>query len=279
MNARTSAWALAVVIAASVALAWWAFPRAVEDRRFQLAGMANALFGRPDPMASIVLGLVVTGLAVVVALDARRRGHRVARHILAPLVVGWLAYAAGTGLVLASGGQTTYTGSLQYTFSDGIDHAESIEAVCRSSVGQPTVLADVDPDARRRSSVRGLPVMRLRHPATGAPFAPDVERFEPFDGTILQPFAIPTLADRPKPYMEVIVGSDKGHREPPIGVLDAYDFAFESVDDKGMTGSAVLSAKRWHAVEGGEVRWVDLTMPDDPWPETFSLALVWACRS
>lgn len=278
MNARAIDPGVVFAAGASIALAVWAFPRAIEDWRFQLAGMANALFGRPDPVGSIVLGLVVTGLAVVVAIDGRRRGHAIARHILTPLVVGWLAYAAGTGLVLASGGQAAYPGSLEYTFSEGIDHTETLAAVCRSPVGQRTLLADVDPDVLQRTSVRGLPVMSLRHPATGAPFGPDVERFELFDGTILQPFAIPSLAARPEPYMEVIVGPDEGERQPPIGVMDAYDFALESIDDAGMTGSAVVSAKRWHAVEGGEVRWVDLAIPDDPWPETFSLAIAWKCR-
>ena len=277
MHGRTSALGLAVLAAASLVLALWAFPRAIEDWRFQLAGMANWLHGRPAPVASILLGLVVSGLAVVVAIDARRRGHAIARYILTPLVVGWLAYAAGTGLVLASGGQTAYAGKLQYTFHDGIDHTETVAAVCTSPVGQGTVLADVDPDVRQRASVRGLPVISFRHPATGAPSGPDVDRFDLFDGTLLQPFAIPSLADRPQPYMKMIVGPDEGQREPPIGVMDAYDFTLESVDDGGMTGSAIVAAKRWHVVEGGEVRWVDLTIPDDPWPETFRLALSWTC--
>ena len=119
--------------------------------------------------------------------------------------------------------------------------------------------------------------MDLRHPATGAQFGPDIQRFELYDGTMLQPFIIPSIGDRPLPHMEVVTAPGEGEREPPIGVMDAYDYVIASVEDRGMTGSAVLSAKRWHAVDGGEVRWVNLTIPDDPWPESFGLAISWTC--
>jgi hypothetical protein len=44
-----------------------------------------------------------------------------------------------------------------------------------------------------------------------------------------------------------------------------------------MSGSAVLRAKRWDVLDGGEVRRVNLRIPDDPWPESFTLSVAWRC--
>lgn len=272
---------LALAAGASALLALWAFPRAIEDWRFQLAGLANWFFGRPAPAATLLLGFIVTFIAVIATVDARRRGRHIASILLAPLAVGWLAYAAGSGLVLASGGQTIYPGRLHYTFTGSIDHAEVLTATCRTPVGQRAVLADVDPAVESPVAVGGLPVIGLRHPATGEPIpgGPEVERFDisPADGTVISPFTIPSLGARPLPYMEVIADPGRVEREPPIGFMHAYDYVLESFEDAGMAGSAVLAARRWTALDEGEVRWVNLTIPDDPWPETFTLTIAWTC--
>lgn len=273
---------LAVSGAGAAFLAWWAFPRAIEDWRFQLAGLANPWLGRPAPGATIILGLIVSALAIVIALDGRRRGHVVPSILLAPLAAGWLAYAAGTGVILASGGQQDYPGQMDYTFSGAIDHAETLDATCRTPVGERTVLAVVEPDVRSKVAVGGLPIINLRHPATGERIdGGDFQRFEmnERDGTVLPPFSIPSLGDRPLPYMEVIIGPDQIEREPPIGMMDAYDYVLESVEDAGMSGSAVLRATRWEVLDGGEVGWVNLRIPDDPWPESFTLSVAWSCAA
>ena len=77
--------------------------------------------------------------------------------------------------------------------------------------------------------------------------------------------------------MEVVIGPDQVEREPPIGLMHAYDYVLESFEDAGMAGGAVLAARRWRALDEGEVRWVNLTIPDDPWPESFTLSIAWTC--
>lgn len=75
---------MAVMVGLSVLLAWWAFPRAVEDWRFQLAGLASWFFGRPDPAATIFVGVVASTIIIHIASVADRRGHE-GRDSVAPL--------------------------------------------------------------------------------------------------------------------------------------------------------------------------------------------------
>jgi hypothetical protein len=274
---------LAAMLAVALLLGWWAFPRAVEDWRFQLAGLANPLHGRPAPSATIFLGVVITTVVVLIASVAHRRGRTgIPSALLVPLVVGWVAYAVGAGLTVVAGGQTNYPGRLQYTFRGPLDHTATVPATCRTPVGQKSLLGIVEPTVGGPVAVGGLPVIRLRHAATGASIAggPDLERFEisERDITVLSTFSIPSLAHRPLPYMVVTAGPGEPEQEPPIGFLDAYDFVITSSTDSGFGGEAVVSATRWlDLVEGGEVHWVNLTMPDDPWPDSFELSVAWSC--
>ncbi len=278
MTRRRVRFAITAVVAVVVAV--WALPHAFHDWRYQFAGLANPVMGRPSPILTIAFGLVVSAVVIVIAIAARRRGAP-ASLLLVPLAVGWLAYAAGTGLAVAGGGQATHPGQLRYTFSGGIEHTETLAAVCSSAVGHPDLIADIEPDVDRHPAVQGLPAISLRHPATALLWdaGPDVHRFEIVrtDGTVPPPFEIAALADRPRPYMEEVSGPDPGQRQPPIGLLDAYDFDIVSSDDAGISGRAMLGAKRWHEPEAGEVRWVDLTIPNDPWPESFDLEVSWTC--
>jgi hypothetical protein len=274
---------MAVTVGLAVLLAWWAFPRAVEDWRFQLAGLASWFFGRPDPAATIFLGVVASTIIIHIASVAHRRGSaRIPSALLVPLAVGWLAYGLGAGLTAVSGGQTTHRGRLQYTFSDPLQHVVSIPATCRTPVGQASLLAVVEPTVGGPVAIGGLPVIRLRHDATGAWVAggPELERFEidERDSTLLTGFSIPSLAHRPLPYMVVTAGPDEPAQEPPIAFLDAYDLVIASSTGGGFEGEAIVSATRWlDVVEGGEVHWVNLTIPDDPWPPSFELSVAWAC--
>lgn len=273
---------LGAMLAVALLLAWWAFPRAIEDWRFQLAGLANPLHGRPGPGATIFLGVVITTVVVLIASVAHRRGRTaIPSALLVPLVVGWVAYAVGAGLTV-SGGQTNYPGRLQYAFRGPLDHTATIPAMCRTPVGQRSLLAIVEPTVGGPVAVGGLPVIRLRHAATGASVAggPELERFEinEPDSTVLSTFSIPSLAHRPLPNRLVTAGPDGPEQEPPIGFLDAYDFVITSFIDSGFGGEAIISATRWRdLVEGGEAHWVNLTIPDDPWPDNFELSVAWSC--
>ena len=273
---------IAITAVLAIVAAAWAFPHAYDDWRYQFAGLSNPVMGRPTPALTIAFGLVMSAVVIVTAVYVRRRGAG-SSLFLAPLAVGWLAYAAGTGLVVAGGGQVLHPGQLRYTFSGGIEHTETLAAICSSAVGHPDLIADIEPDVDRRPAVQGLPVISLRHPATSLLWdaGPDVHRFEidRSDGSVPPPFEIAALGNRPLPYMEEVSGPEPGQRQPPIGMMDAYDFVVVSAGEDGMTGQAMLDARRWHEPEGGEVRWVDLTVPDDPWPESFDLAVSWTCDS
>jgi hypothetical protein len=270
------------IVGASALLAWWALPRAVDDWRFQLAGLASWFFGRPDPVATIAVGVVVSTILIHLASVVHRRARAgIASALLIPLATGWLAYATGAAMTILSGGQTVYPGQLDYTFSGTLGHTATLPATCHTPVGRSSLLAHVEPTVGGPVAVGGLPIIRVRHAATGEMVegGPELERFE-IDGTMLSAFSIPSLADRPLPYMVVTAGPDGPEREPPIAFMDAYDLTVTSSTDDGFTGEAIISATRWlDLVEGGEAHWVNLTVPDDPWPQAFTLSVAWSCTT
>lgn len=273
-----------LIASSSALLVWWAIPRAVEDWRFQLAGLASWFFGRPDPVATIAVGVVVSTILIHVAsVLHRRRRAGIASALMIPLAIGWLAYGMVAAVTVVSGGQTTYAGQLQYTFSGTLDHTATVPAMCRTPVGRSSLLADVEPTVGGPVAVGGLPIIRLRHAATGDAVAggPELDPFhiDERNQTMLSPFSIPRFADRPLPYMIVTGGLNEPEREPPIGFMDAYDLAVTSSTDDGFAGEAIVIGTRWlDLVEGGEAHWVNLTVPDDPWPSTFTLSVKWSCQ-
>ena len=274
---------IAVLVGAVVVL--WAFPRAIEDWQFQLAGMADPFLGRPAPGVTVVLGVVasVVVLGVVVALGRSGRPAINRTWLILPLIAGWVAYGSGAALTLAGGGQESRPGTLQYELGAPVTHAATVPAVCRTPVGKPTALAEVRPTMGSATpAVAGLPMLQLRDRATGAvgrsgpsvvPVASGVG-----DGNVIAPFEVPGLPDRPRPYLEAREGHGAIRSEPPIGFLAAYDYAVTSLEDHGLSGVASIVATRWEdPYDGGGLRWVNLRIPDDPWPDTFELTIDWSC--
>lgn len=275
-----------VAVVIGTALAIWAFPRAVEDWQFQLAGLADPFLGRPAPGASIILGSVLSLVVLGVVLALGRRGGRRAglrSWWTLPLVAGWLAYGSGAALTLAGGGQTSYVGTLRYELGAPVSHTATVAAVCRTPVGKPTVVADVRPSTGNGTpAIGGLPMLSLREVATGRP-----ERFGPLaeplssgagDGSTLVPYPLPGLPDRVLPHREFRLDGGTTRIEPPIGFLAAYDYAVTGVEDRGLLGVAILEAMRREDPFGGdESRWINLRIANEPWPETFELAIAWSC--
>ena len=262
----------------------WAFPRAIEDWQFQLAGKADPFLGRPAPGVTILLGVVasIVVLGVVVAMRHSGRQGVIRTWWILPLIAGWVAYGSGAALTLAGGGQVAYAGTLQYELGAPVAHSATVPAVCRTPVGKPTALAEVRPTIGSSSpAVGGLPMLALRDAATGAlgrsgasavPIASGLG-----DGSVIAPYEIPSLPDRPRPYLETR-GDGATRSEPPIGFLAAYDYAITSLDDRGLSGVANIVATRWEdPYDGGGLRWVNLRIPDDPWPDSFELTIAWSC--
>lgn len=65
---------------------------------------------------------------------------------------------------------------------------------------------------------------------------------------------------------------------PPIGFLQAYDFQVARSVESGSSGLVTMEGVRFKDPFGSaDVRWVNLVIPDDPWPETFVFTIDWTC--
>ncbi len=276
---------LVVLLVVAAAIIVVTVPRAIEDWQFQLAGLADPFLGRPAPGVSIVIGVLVSIIVLLVALWRSRPRRRAIRSALVwPLIAFWGAYAVGAGTTVVGGGQSTYMGTLSYDFGPVIGHQTTVRARCRTPVGKPSVLSDVSPSTDDMAApVEGLPMLWLRHEATGGRARPG-ELAEPLvvrlgDGRSLPPYAVPGMTDRPRPYLDVTMSDGTHHTEPPIDFLRAYDYRISTIEDRGLSGSATLQAQRWTNPydAGGGLRWVDLVIANDPWPPSFDMSVTWAC--
>ena len=278
-------WRIVATVSVGAALAAWAFPRAIEDWQFQLAGLADPFLGRPAPGLTILVGVVASAIvgSIVLVVGRTNRPAALRSGWAWPLLAGWLAYGLGAAITLAGGGQAAYPGTLRYDFGEQGQHETTGPAGCRTPVGKPTVLAEVRPTVGNGTpAVGGLPMLWLREAATGAP-----ERFGPLteplisgagDGTALAAFVVPTLPGRVLPFLEMTHGDGTVTSEVPIEFLRAYDYVVIDLDDRGLSGEATVRATRWEDPYGGDgLRWVNLTIPNDPWPESFELSIGWSC--
>jgi hypothetical protein len=55
-----------------------------------------------------------------------------------------------------------------------------------------------------------------------------------------------------------------------------YDYLVTKVTESGLSGVAELTAVRW---QDSWPNWVNLTIPNDPWPPTYSLTVSWTCQA
>jgi hypothetical protein len=275
-----------VLAIVSLAIAAVAVYRAIEDWRFQLAGLADPFLGRPSPGVTMIIGALISIVILGGALLRSRPRARVTKSIVVlPVLAFWGAYGLGAAMTVIGGGRSTYPGTLTYNFGPVIDHRVTVQADCHTPVGKPFVLSDVRPSiGQATGAIGGLPMLRLRHEATGASGRPD-GMAEPVAFGLgdqpLPPYPVPGMTDRPRPYL--VVTSDDGtpRSDPPIDFLRAYDYRVSSIDDVGMSGTATLHAERWTDPfgAGGGLRWVDLVIADDPWPMSFDLSVAWICDS
>lgn len=92
-------------IIVGTALVLWAFPGAIEDWQFQIAGLADPFLGRPAPGVTVLLGSIASIVVLGIALVRGRNGRRAATRSwwTVPLLAGWVAYGSGAALTLAGG--------------------------------------------------------------------------------------------------------------------------------------------------------------------------------
>ena len=58
--------------------------------------------------------------------------------------------------------------------------------------------------------------------------------------------------------------------------MRAYDcFQVTRLTGSGLSGVAQLTGVRFKDLTG---IWTNLTIPDDPWPETYELTISWTCE-
>ena len=286
IQGRSRSWVLAGLLAAiAVGLAGWAFGHGLQDWRFQMAGLADPFLGRPAPATSVILGLVLTGLAMLgwrLAQRAMRVGHGTGaepvrwrrRTLVMPILVVWGGYILGASAVIARGGPTDYRATMLFEFDRPLGATAEVPASCRSVVGEPRRVAEITPQAD------GLFRINLRNVATGGadPWSADPTAILANDGVPGNDFTFSSLPDRPAPYLELTLDDGSLRSEPPISFLGAYDQEVTNVVDSGLSGVARMTGSRFRdSSEGGSERWVNLVIADDPWPDTFGLTISWTC--
>jgi len=272
------------IVLVAVLVAALAFQQATVDMRYQLADLADPFLGRPAPGWSIGIGIVLTlagGIAISVASALRRpersqttSDHRSTWRWSTVFVAGWVAYAAGAATIAAGSGSPTYGGTVHLEFGAPLDSTADVPVSCRLVVGDPDAVAVVTPQAQ------DVPMLDLRSAATGAsyPWASPAPALASHGSAARPPFTPPNVPERPAPYLQVTAPDGTVRTDPPLSFLRAYDFWVLEVTESGLSGSARIQGTRFADPYGGSgLEYVNLEIPNDPWPPTFELTMRWTC--
>jgi hypothetical protein len=272
------------ILLASFGIAVLAFRQATIDMRYELAGLADPFLGRPAPGWSIGIGVVLTlvGVIVLVVVAARTRPHgspdaqdrRSPWRWGAVLVAGWIAYAAGAATIAAGSGSLLAGGTVRLEFGAPLSSTADVPVSCRLVVGDPGAVAVVTPQAQ------DVPMLDLRNPATGAtfPWASPAHALASHGSMAGPSFTPPNVPERPAPYLQVTAPDGTVRTDPPLTFLRAYDYRVLEVSESGLSGSARIQGTRFADPYGGSgLEYVDLEIPNDPWPPTFELTMRWTC--
>jgi hypothetical protein len=262
-----------------VAVVW--YRAGAEDWRYQLAGLADPFLGRPAPAWSVFVGIVLSALVGALILIARavvrrtrpaptRTGGGLRWHWWWLLIAGWGGYVVGSAVVLAGGGPVDYRGGMHVEFSAPLGSVVDVPATCRSVVGKPGLVAQVVP------AVDGFVALDLRHVATGTAWVRASLTNDRVPGNDFEPSNVP---DRPAPYLLYEFEDGSTEAQPPISFLRAYDYGVARLTESGLSGVADLTGGRFRDPYGrAMIRWENLTIPNDPWPETYRLTVSWTCN-
>jgi hypothetical protein len=315
-----------------VGIAFWAYSRGTVDWRWELAGLADAFLGRPDPAFTIiffgicsllaivvwavirrishsplgastttrwqwwlVFGVLTAGLALViqavvlwiplviwaVVLWMRRSpswiGSTVRWHWWWVLLAWWIGYFAGGAVTIATEAPVNYPASVHVEFRTPLLSVADAQATCRSVVGQPGLVAQV-------AQVGGFLQIDLRDEmghdrGDGRAWAAvDHNGWHSHDpASEIKPANLP---ERPAPYKLRAVGYPATMKaDPPLSFMQVYDYQVTKVTESGLSGVAELTGVRWWDPGWNPRWWVNLTIPNDPWPPTYELTVSWTCQT
>ncbi len=264
-----------------VIVAAWAFGQGQTDWRYKVAGLGDPFLGRPAPELTVIIGLVLT--VIIAAATAATGLVRWTRHAatdlagrllgwswLLLLIAWWGGYAAGGATIVAAGGPIDYRATIHWEFGAPFNHTADVSGTCRSVVGRPETVAEV------RADVAGLPPIYLRNVVSGdrLPLLGSTPWEDAGDYPEGAAIFEPTKAlERPSPYLEAA-----GVARRPISFVRAYEYQATDLADSRLSGTAHLTGTRFgDPYGGGSLRWVNLTVPNDPWPPTLELSVSWTC--
>ncbi len=276
--------ACAVLTAPLVYVAAVTFGQAQVDWRYKVAGLADPFLGRPAPEMSVIIGLALTVIIGLAALatglvrwtmtaSTDLAGRVLGWSWLLLLIAGWGGYVTGGATVIAAGGPIEDRVNVHWEFGAPLNSAADVPGTCRTVVGQPETVAEV------HLAVLGLPDIYLRDVVSGTPVplvgsAPwtDAGGY-PEGSAVFEPANVP---ERPRPYL--VAG---GAPQQPISFVRAYNYRVTKINDSHLSGTAYLTGTRFNDPYGGSdsLYWVDLTIPNDPWPPTYDLTVSWTCQA
>ncbi|HEY8868192.1 MAG TPA: hypothetical protein VIM30_02235 [Candidatus Limnocylindrales bacterium] len=275
----------ALIAMVLLVIAVLAFYRADEDWRYQLAGLADPFLGRPAPGSTIFLGVIASAIVAGVAWALRRAARRDAPSTAVAgravrwrwwwvLVAAWGGYAVGAAEVIVGGGPVETSSapaglhaSMRFEFRSPLNSSVEVQATCRSVVGKPDSVAEVIPtvDGLFQVHVRNLATGHLNEGGDKLPAAALLTT----DGVAGNEFEPPNVPDRAAPYIVMTAEDGSTRTEPPIGFIQAYGYELGRPVETGLSGSIELTGTRFESPFGeGSARWVNLKIPDDPWPPT-----------
>jgi hypothetical protein len=285
-------WLLVLLVSLPVALT--TFGQGRKDWQYQLAGLADPFLGRPAPGFTIILGVIATALLVagawiggiLVRRDAPRAAagptpSRFRARWWFVLVAAWAAYGLGIASVAVAGGTEGHAGTMRMSFGNPIGSTIEVPATCRMAVGAPGVVAEVHPNAD------GLHQVVLRNVATGErprwPAPTGVFVALVGDTSAAAAYPLPNVPERPLPYIEMTQGDGRTVTEPAVGILAVYDYRAVEFEEKGPSGMVRVEGTRFSEPFGGgtgpgSIRWVNLEIPNDPWPPTLQIRIEWTCE-
>ncbi len=271
-NVIVAGGALSLVL---LGIAVWAYGLGALDWRYQLAGTADPFLGHPAPAVSVIGGIVLSAMLVALVLIARRNRPSSTRtgglrwHWWWLLIAGWGGYVAGSAVTIAGSAPVVYRGTMHVEFGAPLGSVADVPATCRSVVGKPELVAQVIP------AVDGLVAFDLRD-GLGSAWGRTSLTNDRVPGNDFEP---PNVADRPAPYSIYTAPDGSTMTRPAISFVRAYDYRVARMSESGLSGVADLTAARLHFADSRYVRWVNLTIPNDPWPETYELTVNWTCNA
>lgn len=266
---RPFAWAAGLAILA--AIAWWTSGLGATDMRYALAGLTNPAMN-PTLVGTAVALVALWLIAIAAVWLIRRAGRALGAHPLAghayrgvlfAVVAAIVGYAGGAGATLAAGGPVEYPGTLTFAYGSPIAEAVTVDATCRTIVGDPSTLASVNGGVVQvdlRHVVRAVQWHRLSSTGNDRPVLPASFRSRPFV------------------VRQWLDANGQVVSEEELPFFGVYDVSVARASEAALSGSMEVRARRQQLGAAPWYRLVNAQIEGDPWPSEFGLTLHWSCR-